>query len=591
MLTIPQEVKDLLHLDSCKKNIRIHFLDGKRQDICNNLIVKNSVSFKESICSQDTVKFGLCESSVFECETTGSGNIKGARIEVFCEVFCDSTVDGAEWRSDLEAYVYSIPYGSFTVDSCKRQGNILHRKIIAYGGTWNIGTTKNKYELLKAGQIDWSSDYTPKSFHYAIANANLKDLNIPEVLEKTTVTPTRTETEADTFDFVATAGPYEGKTLRWTVSKTYNRYIFGSGGMSYSQTNNLFKIRNVNDPEKIAAITDLIIGYGGDIYGRSWVEERASAQLSVNWTPWSVGPSSAGGSAYDLENPPIFYGYMNGKSYMVASTVKHVSQQITNITDGGAVIYEDSYDVDNEFTKYSVKAAFSFFDSITETIPAVPRGGGTYEHNLLLVDDARILRDCVELIGLFGNLNRFGEFEFIDIKRQFGLLPEYDLYPGDSVFPLSVTGGKLLPEDYQTCWYDDEYTRKYGAVRVEYKNTNNDNISLTFYLPGYSDSSDPTTYEVYNLAGNQLISLHNWTSQQMLAICSAIADHINNVSFMPVEFKGRGLPYVEAGDTFEILTKSNESITTIVLNRTLTGELTLTDLYKSNGSGLQKGGI
>ena len=50
---------------------------------------------------------------------------------------------------------------------------------------------------------------------------------------------------------------------------------------------------------------------------------------------------------------------------------------------------------------------------------------------------------------------------------------------------------------------------------------------------------------------------------------------------MPVEFTGRGLPYVEAGDTFEILTKSNDSITTIVLNRTIKGEQCLIDSYKS----------
>jgi hypothetical protein len=57
---------------------------------------------------------------------------------------------------------------------------------------------------------------------------------------------------------------------------------------------------------------------------------------------------------------------------------------------------------------------------------------------------------------------------------------------------------------------------------------------------------------------------------------------------MPVDFVGRGLPYVEAGDTFEVLTKLNDSITTIVLNRTLTGDQTLKDQYKSTGT---EGGV
>ena len=72
-----------------------------------------------------------------------------------------------------------------------------------------------------------------------------------------------------------------------------------------------------------------------------------------------------------------------------------------------------------------------------------------------------------------------------------------------------------------------------------------------------------------------------WTENQIKAICTTIADNLEGVRYMPVDFVGRGLPYVEAGDTFEILTKSNDSITTIVLDRTLSGEQTLTDSYKS----------
>ena len=102
MLTVPDSIKDLLHLDSCKKNIRIHFPNGEREDICNDLIVKDSVSFTESICSQNSLKFGICESPVFECEVVGVSNIIGAAIEVSCEVYCDSSVSGAEWKIDLE---------------------------------------------------------------------------------------------------------------------------------------------------------------------------------------------------------------------------------------------------------------------------------------------------------------------------------------------------------------------------------------------------------------------------------------------------------------------------------------------------------
>ena len=82
MISVPYKIKELYHQDHAYKNIRIHFPNGERSDICNDLIVKDSVSFTESLCSQNTLKFGLCESPIFECEVVGVGNIKGATIEV-----------------------------------------------------------------------------------------------------------------------------------------------------------------------------------------------------------------------------------------------------------------------------------------------------------------------------------------------------------------------------------------------------------------------------------------------------------------------------------------------------------------------------
>ena len=150
MLTVPDSIKEKLHLDHCQKNIRIHFPNGERSDICNNRIVKDTVSFTESLCSQDTLKFGLCEAAVFECEVVGVGNIKGAKIEVFCEVYCESDTTGAEWKTDLQAWVYPIPYGTFYVESCKRQADMIHRKIEAYGGTASFNFNVCKYERQKA---------------------------------------------------------------------------------------------------------------------------------------------------------------------------------------------------------------------------------------------------------------------------------------------------------------------------------------------------------------------------------------------------------------------------------------------------------
>ena len=122
---------------------------------------------------------------------------------------------------------------------------------------------------------------------------------------------------------------------------------------------------------------------------------------------------------------------------------------------------------------------------------------------------------------------------------------------------------------------------KYGAVKCQFKNTSNVDQEVTVYLNGFDESSNTSDYKIYRIDNNQIIRDYTWTQAQITTICSAIAANLQGVTYMPVDFVGRGLPYVEAGDTFEILTKSNDSITTIVLNRTITGEQTLTDSYKS----------
>lgn len=81
MLNIPEKVKTLFREDSIRKKLRIHFPNGEREDITNPNILSESFSFTESLCSQSTLKFGLCEASEIQFTTVGIGNIKGCEIE------------------------------------------------------------------------------------------------------------------------------------------------------------------------------------------------------------------------------------------------------------------------------------------------------------------------------------------------------------------------------------------------------------------------------------------------------------------------------------------------------------------------------
>lgn len=134
MLNVPAEIQAVIKNDATLKNFRVHFPNGERADITNENIVFESVSFTESVCSNDVFRFGLAEASVIEFETVGVENIVDKTIECSMEFKVPANLQGTygEW--------YSIPYGTFIVDKCPRNHeNMTHRRVIGY--------SKIKYDL------------------------------------------------------------------------------------------------------------------------------------------------------------------------------------------------------------------------------------------------------------------------------------------------------------------------------------------------------------------------------------------------------------------------------------------------------------
>lgn len=573
MYPVPNFVKDLLHTDTCKKNIRIHFPDGERSDICNNLIVKDSFSFTESICSQDTIKFGLVEAPKIECETVGVGNIKGARIEVSCEVYTEY----GTWKVDLQANVFTIPLGFFYVAECKRQADMNHRKIVAYGITSQLNSGLGCVERKKFKEYysTSSSNYTVNTFKWVMGNLNMQYFT-PDVFEPEYLTPYDHGVRFDSQSWGIT-GDYKYFVLRFKT----DALLFGNGYTSVSELDNLYQILAQDNGVDAAyqRACEYIKGYGCPNY---MLPSDRDFKFNINWT------ISHGGSIgfYQKEIPDgklpiIFFGKIPDCNSCQMILPHSVTVEIRDYITRDLI---DSIDINN-FSLYSsfvkLTEASGDFDLFNTTIKVYSDDDYYRLNTPSEFNNITYLSSMLELTGKFGKFDRQEIFNIINIKQQFGLLPDTDLYPDSDLYPKGVTGGKLLPQDYQSCWYADEYTKPFGKIVCQYKNTGNNDRILNLYLEGFDNDSPIDSYLVYDITNNEVIKGGTWTKANIRAICERIAASISGVTYMPVEFVGRGLPYVEAGDTFEILTKSNDSITTIVLNRTLTGDQTLTDSYKS----------
>ena len=580
MLTIPDEIKELLHQDTCRKNIRIHFPNGERSDICNGLIVKDSVKFTESLNSRDSIKFGLCESPVFECETVGVGNIKGAKIEVSCEIFCDSTVSGAIFQTDLQVYVYPIPYGTFVVSESKRQADMIHRRILAYQQYYypfvDINQIERGYKSITT-EIYPIVPYTPSQFLYTLISITT-DFDNMDIFDKTEITGTDIEYNH------STSGNLECH-IRYKLWKyddtTYPR----------SDLDNIFYLygENVSDPTLWAAFVQYLQDHHLNVpqnKNMGFVQYNTASstdyQTGSRIRAQDTNTNRLSGYEYGMDEPFYFYGYFNDLyTYIYVVKDMYVIDTNTNTVKIETGPLYTNY----KLYKYALKSAYSGLKTARFSIPGYrrtnwPASYSWFDYSVLKNDFYEYVNAYVELLGLYANKTRNNESNLIDIRQKFGLLPESTLYPGESVLPSGPTGGSILPQDYQSCWYDDEYIKPFGAIRCEYTNTDDDKVDYLYFLTGY-DEDNADEYQLYDISQNKAISENKWTDTAITAICSEIASKIGGVTYMPVEFVGRGLPYVEPGDTFEILTKSNDSITTIVLNRTISGEQTLTDSYKS----------
>lgn len=593
MLTIPEKIKELLHTDSVKKNIRIHFPNGERQDICNDLIVGDSVKFTESLCSQDTLKFGLCESPIFECETVGVGNIVGLTIEVYSEIFCDLSVEGSVFRTDIQETVYPIPLGEFVIVKCDRQSDILHRKITAYSQiSLSLESLNNPMNIAKI-----------KTAEYPYSTKDLKQnamalicSEIPgtafKMFEKTEFYPTQFMGRwAGIRNKVIKTSEPNPRELRFAISvrscftdsyavlENPESYLIGYEGNDYvekhleelfdslyNQAVEYLDNHSIYLADYEALKEMIILGLKDELTRTLWVFVHFNNLAEI-------------GAIYsDKKNVIYPYANVEGSSQMSVSIEEPYMLRITEATQLGTIATESFEDQIAKLYEFDTSGISNIPISIAKNLAKIP--GYNYRYSDT-VDLRKQYDAATELTGEFGRIERDGTFGLVNIKQQFGLTPSEELYPSETLYPEGPVGEAITMSDYQKCEYPENYERPFGLVACTFKDSQNQDIRYELWLDGFNAESDPLSYQTYDITNNEIIKNSTWTQSQIEAFCNTIADNIDGVTYVPMQLVGRGLPYVETGDTVSVQTKANDSITTILLNRTMQGEIALTDTFTS----------
>jgi hypothetical protein len=123
MLNVPVELKNILKNDRppltaspSHKTLKLYF-PSLNYTITNDKIKGETFSLTESICQQDNLAFGSCESSQLKVTVANIDFDLSGQVMIASQI-----ING----------IYTIPIGTFTVKSCERQNNRWFRDIVAY---------------------------------------------------------------------------------------------------------------------------------------------------------------------------------------------------------------------------------------------------------------------------------------------------------------------------------------------------------------------------------------------------------------------------------------------------------------------------
>lgn len=229
-------------------------------------------------------------------------------------------------------------------------------------------------------------------------------------------------------------------------------------------------------------------------------------------------------------------------------------------------------------------ALFTFM-GITQVTCDLVNDGVTFNKDDSLTELAAInaVQAICQINGVFGIINRDGEFEYRELEFWYDYepYPSNDLFPGDDVYPGTISGD------------NHEYIDAYKSIKYE------DYAIAEIERVVVRDSSGDANMGESAVSGNTLLIEGNLfakgsnTSVKTI-LANGIYSKVKDVTYLPFESVSRGLPYIEVGDSVSYYVydySSGTPQTTVmsfsVLTRSMKGLQWLEDRYNASGSQYQ----
>ena len=560
MLNIPSAVKTLFQTDGTHKNFRVHFPNGEMADITNDNVVSESVKFTESLCSQDTFKFGLAEASVLEFETVGVSNMYGMTIEASIEIDCSSlsaadkaTIAAGTWDGTWDAVneVFSVPYGTFRVESCPRNhGAMAHRQVTAYSPRLTNTNLTSEFDAKR------------NAFHTLF---NTADYNF-------------------WYYLYAQIGRYNPAFLSNSMTRTVlydennmntlTATLIGESNSEYDRMRMELTYLRMPPSSPLWNDTDIIgVDIGGiDLQGAyNWVIENCAAydvpdEISnpvgkfserVGWSypignSWEiVGTRSKSGiELYD--SVPALYPYFRYPFSAIAIPIS-IDLSVTDMYDNPYVTYHTECDTPPVIYKYTPNITPPTMQMTAqctgEETTSYNGSGYKVTHTSYSFTDAidfvGLMTGSLEIRAMFAQAKRNGAFDFLRLSNS---------------SPIAIG-----PSEYSECWWDEFNVEPIGSVIVNYVDSEKkDNTASVSIGNGAS---------VYDMTGNEVLKDITGSSLYMIKnrIQADFKPYAGAVAFTPIDLTMQGYPWIEAGDAIQATAEDGAVVNSYALRIEMSG--------------------
>lgn len=588
MLTIPEEVKALYRRDVQEhftKNFHVHFPDGEFRDLNNSDIVAESVSFRESICSQQYFRFGLTEGAMIEFECVGVPDIYGVHIQ--CAIEIDITTLGDSWQPATGedfltpqvcewadgTLAYRIPYGDFVVKSCPRNHQqMAHRRVTAYAKTFTNNYAMSAFEQWwQAAPI---TDET-KTFNVTDFVATSTNVLLPDYDTSVDKTALFTADTAPDMPLRMAAGSVQRPTL-YTLFVTPTEYYTADDNAMRANADVVQIILNRNRGvyegmlEDIRGLLEQYEIRSANGYGESFLTipdmmKSICIVAQAGFSYWLVySDLMTRGSVFGTAETTVLNpNYPSTSGYGIWSIAPAVTVRLyegTLETPSGTPIFEQQYDILESYEAYGWKIANrDVLESQTFTANATlqyevttvdPHTEYTYYNSFSF---SKILNGYLELNAQFGTQDRTNNYKVMRISD----------------------GGteNVIPSEYESIWWDDYTVNDVGAVSYNFADSSSGRHQF-----GNGESS-------YSMYDNGLLqALPELTKQNVDAIIDArFVPHLGDVTYTPSDIDLMAMPWIEAGDMISATAEDGTIVNILVMQQQISGIQTLKASVQASG--------